>query len=165
MTTNLTIGAVGTFFALIGGLLADRFGVKTLAVLPRLAVTVLMFPALQLIVSSGSAAALILVMGALMTLHAMASAAAIILIPKIFPAAVRTSGLSIAYALGVTIFGGTAQLVFTAIIAATGNKLSWVWYIVAMNVLCLVATMAIKVPREWAIKPAAVPGALVGALE
>ncbi len=84
-----------------------------------------------------------------MALHAMAGAAAIILVPKIFPAAVRTSGLSIAYALGVTIFGGTAQVVFTRIIGATGDKLSWIWYIIAMSVICLAATMAIRVPRDW----------------
>jgi MFS family permease len=166
MTANMTIGAVGTVFALIGGVLADRFGVKAIAVVPRLAVTVLLYPALQLIVSSGSATTLIAVMGALMALHAMASAASIILIPKIFPAAIRTSGLSIAYALGVTIFGGTAQVVFTWIIGATGDKLSWIWYIIAMSVFCLVATMAIKVPRDWASKletaPAG-PGMLAGA--
>ena len=73
--------------------------------------------------------------------------AGIILIPLIFPAIVRTSGLSIAYALGVTIFGGTAQLVFTGIIGATGDKLSWVWYVVAMGVVSLIATMAIRVPE------------------
>ena len=166
MTVNMTIGAVGTVFALLGGVLADRFGVKAIAVIPRLGVTALLYPALQLIVSSGAPGMLIGVMGALVALHAMSGAAAIILVPKIFPAAVRTSGLSIAYALGVTIFGGTAQVVFTWIIGATGDKLSWIWYIIAMNVICLVATMAIRVPRDWSTKleaAAPAPGALAGA--
>jgi hypothetical protein len=65
----------------------------------------------------------------------------------IFPSAVRTSGLAIAYALGVTIFGGTAQIVFTWIIGATGDKLSWIWYIIAMSVISVLATWALRVPN------------------
>ena len=63
-------------------------------------------------------------------------------------AAVRTSALSIAYALGVTIFGGTAQLVFTWIIDATGDKLSWVWYVIAMSLVSFLGTLAIRVPDD-----------------
>ncbi|MGI4946976.1 MAG: hypothetical protein ACRYHQ_41535 [Janthinobacterium lividum] len=153
MTANLTLGVVGMCAAVAGGILADRFGLKVVAVLPRLAVTLLLYPALSLIVSSGSPAAFILVAACLMVPHAMAGAAVIILIPKIFPAAVRTSGLSIAYALGVTIFGGTAQVVFTWIIGATGDKLSWVWYIIVMGIVSLLGTLAIRIPAEWTSRP------------
>jgi hypothetical protein len=78
-----------------------------------------------------------------MIFHAVSSVASILLIPMIFPDAVRTSGLSIAYALGVTLFGGTAQVVFTWIIDNTGDKLACVWYIIAMSLLSLAGTMAI----------------------
>ncbi len=98
-----------------------------------------------------------------MTLHAMASATAIILIPKAFPASIRTAGLSIAYALGVTIFGGTAQIVFTWIIGATGDKLSWVWYIIAMNIVCLLATWAVRVPTEGSMTRASMPAKALAA--
>ena len=155
MTANLTVGFVGMCAAVAGGVLADRFGLKVVAVLPRLVVTLLLYPALSLVVSSGSPAVFILVVACLMVPHAMASAAGIILIPKVFPAAVRTSGLSIAYALGVTIFGGTAQVVFTWIIGATGDKLSWVWYIIAMGTVSLLGTLAISIPSEWTSRPAA----------
>jgi hypothetical protein len=57
--------------------------------------------------------------------------------------------LSIAYALGATLFGGTAQVVFTWIINATGDKLSWVWYIITMSFVSLIATALIRVPRAW----------------
>ena len=78
---------------------------------------------------------------------------------------VRTSGLSIAYALGVTIFGGTAQIVFTWVIGATGDKLSWVWYIVFMSVVSFFATAALRVPETLNRKTdAATPAqALAGA--
>ncbi len=149
MTANLSIGVVGTAFAVLGGVVADRIGVKTVAVVPRVVLILLLYPALQLIVSSGSPTVFVLVFAGLMALQAMSGAAGIILIPIIFPAAIRTSGLSIAYALGVTLFGGTAQIVFTAIIAATGDKQSWVLYIIGMGILSLVGTLLIRVPAHW----------------
>ena len=158
MTANLTLGVVGTAFAVAGGVLADRFGIKPIALIPRLVVTLLLYPALHLIVTSGSPAVFIMVIAALMIPHAMSSAAGIILIPKIFPAAIRTSGLSIAYALGVTIFGGTAQVVFTWIIGATGDKLSWVWYIIALSIVSFLGTLAIRVPTGWSAKRDEAPG-------
>jgi MFS family permease len=158
MTANLTLGFVGTCASVAGGVLADRFGLKLVAVLPRLLVTLLLYPALSLVVSSGSPALFILVVACLMVPHAMASAAGIVLIPKVFPASVRTSGLSISYALGVTIFGGTAQVVFTWIIGATGDKLSWVWYIIAMGIVSLLGTLAIRIPTEWTTRPALAAG-------
>jgi MFS family permease len=149
MTANLTVGVVGTAFALIGGVIADRVGVKTVALVPRFVVTLLLFPALHLIVESGSPSVFIVVIAGLMSLHAMSGAAGIILIPKVFPAAIRTSGLSIAYATGVTLFGGTAQIVFTWIIGVTGDKQSWVWYVVVLSIISFVGTLLIQVPESW----------------
>jgi MFS family permease len=157
MAANLATGISGVVFSLVGGLLADRFGIKTIALVPRLIVTLLLYPALQLVVTSGSPVMLVVVAAGLMSLHAMSGGAGIVLIPLIFPSAVRTSGLSIAYALGVTIFGGTAQLVFTWIIATTGDKLSWIWYIIAMSIISFIATLAIRVPDTFGRKPLAVP--------
>ncbi|MBS0531524.1 MAG: MFS transporter [Proteobacteria bacterium] len=157
MAANLATGVSGVVFSLVGGLLADRFGIKTIALVPRLIVTLLLYPALQLVISSGSPLVLVITAASLMSLHAMAGAAGIVLIPLIFPSKVRTSGLSIAYALGVTIFGGTAQIIFTWIIATTGDKLSWIWYIIAMSVISLIATFAIRVPDTLRRTPQVVP--------
>jgi hypothetical protein len=55
----------------------------------------------------------------------------------------------------VTIFGGTAQLVFTWIIDATGDKLSWVWYVIAMSLISFLGTLAIRVPDDLGGKPRA----------
>ncbi len=152
MAANVTTGLTGMVFSVAGGLLADRFGVKIVALGPRLLVTLLLYPALHLIVASGSPLVLVMTMAGLMAIHATSSAAGIVMIPIIFPAAVRTSGLSIAYALGVTIFGGTAQIVFTWIIGATGDKLSWVWYIIALSVVSFLATLAIRIPETFGRK-------------
>lgn len=162
MTANFTTFVSGTIFALLGGALADRYSLKTIAVVPRIIVTLLFYPALLLVVSSGTPLVYVVTVAVLMAFHAMSGGAGIILIPLIFPAILRTTGLSVAYALGVTIFGGTAQLVFTWIIGSTGDKLSWVWYVIAMGIVSILATMAIRVPegaerrREGATTGAAV---------
>jgi nitrate/nitrite transporter NarK len=155
MAANLTGSAVGTVAAVAGGVLADRFGLKPVTLVPRLVATLLLFPAFELVLWTNSPAVYLVAVGVLMIPHAMSSAAGIILIPRIFPAAIRTAGLSIAYALGVTLFGGTAQIVFTWIIASTGNKLSWLWYIIVMSTVSFCATLAIRVPPETA--PQAAP--------
>ena len=164
MAASMTTGITGMVFSVVGGLLADKFGVKIVALVPRLVVTLLLYPALHLVVSSGSPMVLLMAMGGLMAIHAMSSAAGIVMIPMIFPSAIRTSGLSIAYALGVTIFGGTAQVMFTWIIDATGNKLSWVWYIIALSVVSFLATLVIRVPETLGRKARAEPpvGVLAG---
>jgi MFS family permease len=148
MTASMVNGVTGMTFAVLGGLLADKIGIRTVVLLPRLLATVLLYPILHLVVSSGSPLVLVISMAFLMAIHAMTSAAGIVLIPMIFPTAVRTSALSIAYALGVTIFGGSAQLIFTAIIDATGDKLSWVWYVIAMSLISFLGTLAIRVPDD-----------------
>jgi hypothetical protein len=62
---------------------------------------------------------------------------------------VRTAGLSIAYAVGVTIFGGSAQIIFTWLIHATGNPMAPVWWVVVTNVVTLAAIVALReVPDE-----------------
>jgi MFS family permease len=153
MAGTLVNGLTGAVFSLVGGVVADRFGVKRVAVYPRLILAVLLYPMLHLVVSSGSPVVLVICMAALMAIHASCSSAALALVPMIFPTAVRTAGLSIAYALGVTVFGGTAQIVFTWVIGATGDKLSWVWYIVAMSIVSFFATAALPAPETPDRKP------------
>ena len=56
--------------------------------------------------------------------------------------------MSISYAVGVALFGGTAQIVFTWIIGATGDKLSWIFYIVLMNILSIIGTLILRLPAQ-----------------
>ncbi|MET1026397.1 MAG: MFS transporter [Dongiaceae bacterium] len=143
MTLNFTLATTGMTFCVIGGLLADRYNVKALTVLPRLFMTLLLIPALSFALSFGSPVVFLAVMVGLMALHAVSAVPATIVMLRVFPAGVRSTGFSVTSALGLTVFGGTAQVVFTWIIGTTGDKLSWLWYVVAMNVASVVATMLI----------------------
>ena len=74
----------------------------------------------------------------------MSVAVGVILIPLVFPAAVRATGLAITYSLGVAIFGGTATYVITWLVGVTGDPLASTYYVMAANVVVLLAALAIR---------------------
>jgi predicted branched-subunit amino acid permease len=67
----------------------------------------------------------------------MSGAALIVLIVESFPSRVRSTGFSIVYAVAVSVFGGTAQLIITWLIGTTGNPMSPVAYLLAANAICI----------------------------
>jgi hypothetical protein len=77
----------------------------------------------------------------------MSAAVMILAIPSCFPAAIRTTGLAIAYALGVTLFGGTAQFVFTWLIGSPPSPLAPVWYVIVANLVSIAAVLALPLRR------------------
>jgi MFS family permease len=141
MTMNFVVGVVGMAFALIGGMLIDKFGVTRLALTLRLAMALLIYPALSIASGGSSPAVLLAVIVGLMALHTLGAAAPAFLVLSAFPASVRSTGFSISMALATTLFGGTAQIVFTWIIASTGDKLSFVYYIIGMNLVTVAACL------------------------
>jgi MHS family proline/betaine transporter-like MFS transporter len=68
------------------------------------------------------------------------------LIPLIFPPAARATGLALTYSLGVAIFGGTATYVVTWLVGVTGDPLASTYYVMAANIVLLLAVLA--VPRD-----------------
>ena len=58
-----------------------------------------------------------------------------------FPQSVRSSGLGLLYALGVTIFGGTTQFVVAWLIDSTGDPMIPAWYQIAANVVAVIGVM------------------------
>ena len=62
-------------------------------------------------------------------LIALGTGANTLLVLEALPARVRASGLAISYAMGVALFGGTAQSVVTGLVKWTGDPMSAVWYI------------------------------------
>jgi MHS family proline/betaine transporter-like MFS transporter len=61
------------------------------------------------------------------------------LMAELFPARVRTTGLSVSYAFGVAIFGGLAPFIGTWLILATGSKLAPAFYLILAGIISLVA--------------------------
>src|SRR5262249_37330534 len=61
-----------------------------------------------------------------------------------FPVEIRAVGVSLAFSISVTIFGGFAPFVATWLIARTGDPLSPSYYLMATALLSITGLMAIR---------------------
>jgi len=165
MLGSVALGVSGALGALAGGILADRFGVKPIAIIPRVLLWACILPAMKFLVSDPGVWKLVAVVFGLSALQGLSAAPSIMLIPLIFPRAVRATGLALTYALGVALFGGTATYVVTWLVGTTGDPLASVYYVLAANLICLGSILAI---RETSYEPkglAGVAGALPAEIE
>ena len=142
------IGGVSTFlFALIGGWLADRHGRRAVMLLPRLALTIVTWPLFLLIGLWPGPITLYATTIALTGLTAISATACFVAIPELLPRTIRATGLAIAYAVGVSVFGGSTQFVITWLLGATGNPSSPAWYVTATSLISLLAMLAVPESR------------------
>ena len=153
MLGSVTLGITGCLGALTGGFLADRWGVRLIAIAPRILFMLALFPVMTVLVGNPSATTLVFAVALLSVLHAASAAVVVILVPLIFPAADRATGLAIVYSLGVAIFGGTATYVVTWLVGVTGNPLASTYYVMAANIVMLLAILAVPAahyaPADW----------------
>ena len=144
MLGSISLGVTGAIGSLAGGALADRFGIKPIAVAPRILLIIVLIPVMKFLVAAPSATNLVLAIAILSILHAISSAVGIMLIPLIFPRSARSTGLAVTYSLGVAIFGGTATYIVTWLVGVTGDPLASVYYVFAANFLMLGAILLVK---------------------
>jgi len=134
--------------ALLAGWLCDRHGRKALMIVPRVALMLAIVPMLMWLHGAPTAGTLFVVVGVLATLTAMSGAVSLVAIPELIPIAIRSTTLSLVYAIAATVFGGTTQLVVTWLMAATGDPVSPGWYIVVTSAISLVAMAMLPETRE-----------------
>lgn len=144
MLGAVTLGITGCIGALAGGLLADRWGIRTIAIAPRIVLMLVLFPAMKFLIASPSATTLVLTISILSLLQAMSAAVGVVVIPLIFPRSVRATALAFTYSLGVAAFGGTATYAVTRLVGATGDPLASTYYVMAANVALLAAFLAVR---------------------
>jgi MFS family permease len=143
MLGAVTLGITGCLGALAGGLLADRWGIRIVAIVPRVVLMLALFPVMKFLVAAPSAATLVAAISILSLLHAASVAVGVMLIPLIFPRAVRATGLALTYSLGVAIFGGTATYVVTWLVGVSGDPLASTYYVLAANIVMLGAVILV----------------------
>jgi MFS family permease len=147
MSATAVTGACVLVFSLIGGWLSDRVGRKPVYLLSKLALTAVAYPAFVAINQHHTLAALLLMAGLMSALNSL-GAVALVVITECFPRSVRSAGLSTVYALAVTVFGGTTQLVVTWLIHATGDPLAPAWYLIASSAIGIVAILMIAETKD-----------------
>ncbi|HQQ69841.1 MAG TPA: MFS transporter [Alicycliphilus sp.] len=138
MSATVIFGVATFLSALLGGWLSDRYGRKAVILWPRLALIVLTYPAFWFLIEHTSFAALAVATLLLAGLTGVGAAPSIVAIPEQFPSHVRALGMSVVYAVGVSVFGGSTQFVVTWLISATGNPAAPAWYVVATSIVTVI---------------------------
>lgn len=140
--------AMVTLTALIplGGLASDLWGRKRVLVVSQLAFVVVAYPLFTITDHGLLVPALVcqLVFAVLMAGVQGPMPAAM---TEMFPAKTRFSGVAIGYNVSLAVFGGTAPLVCTWLIRATGDVAAPAYYLMAMALGSTLAALAMKAPR------------------
>jgi MFS family permease len=152
MGATVMVGLATLAFSLLGGWLSDRYGRKPVMLWPRVATAVVTVPAFGLLIDHPTQGTLLAVTTLLAALAATSGAASLVAIPELLPRGIRATGLSIAYAVGVAVFGGTTQFIVTWLIGATGNPAAPAWYVAGTSVITVLAMMALPESRDRALE-------------
>lgn len=152
MTATVTTGSMMFVFALLGGWLSDRYGRKPVMLWPRVILVLAIYPAFLVLIHHASLPNLLFVSALLAALTAVSGAATFSAIPELFPSRARALGLSIAYAVGVTVFGGTTQFIIAWLIGVTGNAATPAWYVVGATVVSTLALLGMSETRDKALE-------------
>lgn len=130
-------------FTFVGGWLSDRIGRRKTYIIGWvfLFVGVLtLFPLIQLGTWESFAGALMVMsVGLGMTYGQQAAFYA-----EAYPASIRFSGVSIAYAIGAILGGAFAPTIAEAIVVNTGSTTGITWYLAALVIVSLLATLMLK---------------------
>jgi MFS transporter, MHS family, citrate/tricarballylate:H+ symporter len=137
--TSVVSNGLSIAGALFGGWLADRLGRWHVMVWPQLATLLLTYPTFLWIVDTQSAWALLGGFGLLTLIGSIPYSAFYVALAEGLPQHIRGGTFATIYAVAIATFGGTAQLVVTALIHVTGNALAPAWYLLFATVVGFVA--------------------------
>ena len=134
---------VWLIFTFIAGWVSDYWGRRTTYIVGWI-VQFLGVLALFPLVNGGTPLSLFLSLALLSVGLGMTYGCQAALYTELFPASIRFSGVSIAYAIGAVVGGAFSPTIAQALVQATGQTTSVTWYLVAMTMIGLVATLLLR---------------------
>ncbi|MCC8394042.1 MFS transporter [Paraburkholderia sp. MMS20-SJTR3] len=142
-------GGMQFIFSPLMGALSDRIGRIRIMLTTSVLMGVLIYPMFAWLQSHPTIGWLLALQGVAGIFKAAYSGPMPALMSEIFPTQVRSTGLSIAYSLGVTLFGGFAPTIVETFIHLTGDKLAPSYYVLLAAVLSGVslAIVAVRMRR------------------
>jgi MFS family permease len=148
--TTLTLtGSVAAIAGMAFGVWVDRLGRKQMLVLSRVLFVMVVYPAYLVLTSPDATPTAIVAVNMFINfVFSVGFGAAYAFLSEAFPKSVRSSGLAIPYALGVTIFGGTTQFVVAWLIDWTKDPMVPAWYQIIANVASIVGVLLLVPHRE-----------------
>jgi MHS family proline/betaine transporter-like MFS transporter len=123
--------------------LCDRVGRRPLLIAGSAAVAIVAYPAF-LLLQSPNFGVVILGMCILGLAYAPFAATLLAALSELFPTSVRYTSLSLVLNVPTILLGGTAPLIATYLISATGSKTSPVYFVIAGALVSLVAALVLR---------------------
>ncbi|MFJ3059277.1 MFS transporter [Herbaspirillum sp. NPDC087042] len=150
-STGFIAGMVGglciMLLAPVVGRLADRIGRRPFLSGSALLILVLAYPMFTYINMAPSLSSLLLFQLVFGVLIAAYTGPILAAFSELFPAKVLSTGLSVAYNLAVTIFGGFASFFITWLISATGSTMAPAFYVMIAAAISFIGTRFVREPQ------------------
>lgn len=127
----------------LAGTFADRFGFKPVLVGAMLVIAVLVYP-LFVWVDTGDFTAMLVAMTIFAVASGFLQGGTPVALAAQFPVEIRFTGMAIGYNISMAVFGGTAPYVATWLISETGYLAAPAWYVMAVAVASIVATLSLR---------------------
>jgi MFS family permease len=159
MAANLAFGAtvtnglVGVLFDTPGGWLSDHLGRKRVMMIPWALMLVVTLPCFWAINHYRTGAALLGATAILAILGSISGSSVLVSITESLPRRVRSGALATIYALAISTFGGTTQVVVTWLIKITRDPLAPAWYMAAAAAAALLAMSLMRETAPGRIRP------------
>lgn len=129
----------------VAGLLSDRVGRRTVIMAALLIFCGLLVVMMDRLIADPTPAHLFQTQ-MLAVFIAFVFGPAPALVAEIFPVAVRSTGVSIAYNLAVALFGGFAPFLNVWLVQASGNSMAPVYYVLVCSVVGIVGLLLVRQP-------------------
>ncbi|PHY18805.1 MFS transporter [Caulobacter sp. BP25] len=140
----MVAGAEQLLLIPILGRLSDRYGGGIFMLCGAVLMLAIAYPLFAWIAFKATAAALMLAQTTIGLVSSIYLGPLGGVIAKRFPPQTRTSGMALGHAIGVTSFGGLAPLIFTLLIATTGDKLSPSIFVAVAAGVSLACVMVVR---------------------
>lgn len=149
-TATVATGTAMFAFALIGGVLSDRYGRRAVIVLPRIVLAAITYPIFAHIVAHPALGSLAGGVFAVTALFGMSTAAANVALAEGIPPARRSTAYALIYTLAVSIFGGSAQFLIAWMNKVTADPMVPAWWLIAATLTGIAAGLFMPVRRAGA---------------
>jgi len=142
--STLIFGGVMAICAPFVGNLADRVGPAKIMTFAAIGTLVVALPLFMVLINAPTIGTMIFIEAVFGLLATAYFAPLPAVLSAIFPAQIRTTGMSLGYNIAVTVFGGFAPFILTWLIASTGSLLAPSYYLFGIAALSLVSLTVVR---------------------
>jgi MHS family proline/betaine transporter-like MFS transporter len=144
VSSAVVAALVLTFVAQLTGHWSDKIGRTSIMFLVAIAAFFTILPTFMFLNGHPTAAAMIAALAWIAIIKAGYAGALPALMAEIFPTQIRGTGMSLAYNIAVTIFGGFSPFINSSLIQLTGSNLSPAFYIMMIAALSIVTLVILR---------------------